>query len=189
MRPLTGAKKIIRKIPQFVLGYFWYDENMQDYSSLSEMANTSRYVTFATVNEDGSPHNSPMFYIPSHNFDKIYMGTHPDSLHARNISRTGQAFAVIFGQTPEGGAGIYFKIVNFHEVDESELPRALEMHNGARARLGKAPLLIDYYRSPNPQRMYVGDIIEISTNGVVRGGDGKISRDTRDVISPEDIIL
>ena len=162
---------------------------MQDFSSLSEMANTSRYVTYATVNEDGSPHNSPMFYIPSPDFDKIYMGTHPDSLHARNIARTGQAFAVIFGQTLDGGAGIYFKVANFHEVSESELAYALQAHNIARAKLNKTPLSIDYYQSPNPQRMYVGDIVEISTNGVIRGDDGGLSQDTRDMILPEDIIL
>jgi len=160
---------------------------MEQFDSLKDLARHSRYATYATVNEDGSPHNSPMFYIPSERFDKLYMGTHPESLHAKNMVRTGQAFAVIFGRTPHGSTGVYFKIENFHEVSEAELPEALAAHNAARALLGKDALPLEYYQSPNPQRMYVGDIVEISTNDAERGSDGRLAKDVRFVIPASDL--
>lgn len=162
---------------------------MQEYSSLTDLLYNCRYATYATVNEDGSPHNSPMFYIPDSNLDKIYLGTHPDSLHAKNMARTGQAFAVIFGRLPEGGTGLYFKIEGIHEAaDNTELQDALNAHNVARNKIGKKALPIEYYEAPNPQRMYVGNIVEISTNGAKRGDDGRLTKDTRFTIEPSELI-
>lgn len=162
---------------------------MEEFNSLADLANRSRIAIYATVNKDGSPHNSPMFFIPSTKLDKIYMGTHPESLHAINIARTGQAFAVIYGSTPEGSAGLYFKIKNFHEVaSEIELDNALKAHNNARKKLNKMPLLAEYYKSPNPQRMYVGDIVEISTNSVERSADGHVIKDTRYKLTASELI-
>lgn len=169
--------------------FIWYTKHMYEYESLSDLLHKSRFATYATVNEDGSPHNSPMFFIPSAKLDKIYMGTHPDSLHARNITRTGRAFAVIYGITPEGPKGIYFKIENFHEVaSDLELAEALLAHNNARKKFAKGPIAIEYYKTPNPQRMYVGDIIEISKNGVERGTDGYLSKDTRHTLEASELI-
>lgn len=153
---------------------------MQEYKSLKELFLNSRYAAYATTNEDGSPHSSPLFFIPSHDLKKLYMGTHPDSLHAQNFERTGKAFAVIFGQTAEGGRGVYFKLENVRRAEtEEDLNKALSENNRAREKLGKEPLSIDYYREPNPQRMYVGDITELTTNGVERDAQGKLMRDTR----------
>lgn len=161
---------------------------MEAFESLKEMVFSSRYITYATVNEDGSPHNSPMFYIPSEKLDRIYIGTHPGSLHAKNIVRTGQAFGVLFGRVPAGGRGVYFKIENFHEVTETELPEALRVHNETRARFDKKPLQVEYYQAPNPQRMYVGNIVEISINDAVRNDEGHIVEDVRRVVSVDELL-
>ena len=166
-----------------------YTKHMDEYKSLSDLLNKSRIAIYATVNEDGSPHNSPMFFIPSAKLDIIYMGTHPESLHARNITRTGQAFAVIYGRTSEGLKGLYFKIENFHEVaDDIELVKAVQAHNDARKKFAKPPIPVEYYKTPNPQRMYVGDIVEISKNAMERGKGGYITRDTRHTLEASELI-
>ena len=162
---------------------------MDKYNSLYDLLDRSRFATYATVNEDGSPHNSPMFFIPSAKLDKIYIGTHPESLHAKNIARTGKAFAVIYGITQEGGVGLYFKIDNFHEAnDDIQLGEALKAHNDARKKIAKAPILVEFYKTPNPQRMYVGDIVEISKNGIERSSDGYVTKDTRHIVEASELI-
>lgn len=157
---------------------------MSNSPALKELLNTSRYITYATVNEDGSPHNSPLFFIPSKSLNRLYIGTHPDSLHAQNMIRTGQAFGVIFNTT----SGLYFKLDNCHEAKDEELDEALKAHNDTRAQLGKTSLEKSYYEAPNPQRMYICDIMEISTNDVERDTNGHIARDTRHAISTRDLV-
>lgn len=161
---------------------------MEDFSSIKDLAQNSRYIVLATVNEDGTPHNSPLFYIPSEKLDKIFMGTHPQSLHARNITRSGEAFGVIFGRVPDGGRGIYLKINNFREVSDDELPNALHTHNNARSKIGKEPIQIEYYKKTSPQRMYVGDIVEISVNDAVRDDQGRLIQDVRKLIDASQLL-
>jgi len=55
-----------------------------------ELITTSRHVSIATVNEDGSPHNSPVRFLYDQNFEYIYWGSHPESTHSKNITRTGK---------------------------------------------------------------------------------------------------
>jgi len=53
------------------------------------------YLTLATTCEDGSSWNSPVFtaYDASGTF---YWESSPQSVHSRNVARTGRAFAVIY---------------------------------------------------------------------------------------------
>ena len=154
---------------------------------LKELIKTSRYITYATVNEDCSPQNSPMFFISSEKLDRLYMGTHPESLHIKNMLRTGQAFGVIFGHIQNKGVGLYFKLENCREATGAELDEALAAHNTARANIGKSPLEKSFYEAPNPQRMYILEVVELSTNGVEKNNDGLILKDTRANIVHKDI--
>jgi len=51
------------------------------------------HVAIATVNADGSPHNTPVFAGIDNNF-RIFWASHPDATHSQNIERSGQAFIV-----------------------------------------------------------------------------------------------
>ena len=55
-----------------------------------ELITTSRHISIATVNEDGSPHNSPVRFLYDPKLEYIYWGSHPDSIHSKNITKTGQ---------------------------------------------------------------------------------------------------
>lgn len=162
---------------------------MNEFESLKDMVRLSRHIVYATVNEDGTPHNSPMFYIPNATLKKVYMGTHPDSLHAQNIRRTGKAFGVVTGIVSGKGRGLYMRIDHFHEAMEDELIEALDAHNTARARLGKERLTTDYYQAPNQQRMYVGNIVELSVNDVIRDSQGYIEQDIRCAYNSDELSL
>ncbi len=103
-----------------------------------ELLKTVRHAAIATVNEDGTPHNTPLFLIRSARLDAIYWSSHPDSLHSKNIERTGNIFVVLY-EANQGG-GLYIKAVNAHPVSGSELEVALTVHNNIRADEGKDPL-------------------------------------------------
>jgi hypothetical protein len=71
---------------------------------------------------------------------------------------------------------------------DDELTESVNAHNVRRTMLGKDNLPTKFYQAPNPQRMYVGDIVEISANDVERDNEGHICKDTRALIDADDII-
>ncbi|MES3005808.1 MAG: pyridoxamine 5'-phosphate oxidase family protein, partial [Patescibacteria group bacterium] len=61
-----------------------------------ELIYTSRHISLATTNVDGSPHNSPVKFLYDEKLENIYWGSNIEALHSQNILRTGQIFAVLF---------------------------------------------------------------------------------------------
>ncbi len=79
-----------------------------------------KYMTLATVCEDGSPWNSPVAHSPLKEL-VFYWGSTEDSIHSQNIRREGRVFVVVYDSTlPEGeGEGVYMK-GTAEELDEVE---------------------------------------------------------------------
>jgi general stress protein 26 len=149
-----------------------------------ELLRSMRFVSVATVNEDGSPHNSPLFFIPDPNLEYFYWGSHPESLHSINVLRTGKLFAVIYDER----GGLYIEAENGHILEGEDLEKALEVHNSVRARYNKKPLTLEYYSGNNPQRMWVAKIVRFSINTVERDADGHLARDGRQEISRSELL-
>lgn len=66
------------------------------------------YINLATVNEDGSPWNTPV--SASHDEQlNFFWGSSPENIHSKNIKRDGRVFMTIYDSTvPEGtGEGLY----------------------------------------------------------------------------------
>ena len=127
-----------------------------------------------------------MIYISD--FSKLYWGSHPGSLHSKNIVRTGNGYAVVFDSKVWGQGGIYLTLNNAHEVSDYELLEAIRVHNEARARWDKEPLDMSYYQQPNPQRMYVADISKIEKYSVERDENGLVIREGRVEISKQELL-
>jgi hypothetical protein len=147
-----------------------------------------RHIALATVNEDGTPHNTSLFFIYNLEFTKMYWGSHPNSLHSKNIVRTGEGYAVAYDSKEWGQGGLYLTLKNDHEVTDAELPEALKVHNETRARWGKGPLNIEYYQESDGQRMYVADIAKIEIYSVVRDKNNHVVEETRKEISAEELL-
>ena len=60
-----------------------------------ELLATGRHGAMATVNADGSPHNTPFYLILDDTLEHIYFGSHPQSVHTQNVIRTGDMFIVV----------------------------------------------------------------------------------------------
>jgi hypothetical protein len=153
-----------------------------------ELLNMVRHIALATVNTDGSPHNTPLFFIYNSDYSKMYWGSHPNSLHSKNIERTGQGYAVVYDSKVTGQGGLYLILKNAHEVTKVELPEALKVHNDTRKRWGKDPLALEYYKQPNPQRMYVADITKIETYAFIQDAEGLVVEETRVETTAEDLL-
>ena len=147
-----------------------------------ELLTTSRHAAIATVNEDGSPHNTPLRFLYDSKLQYIYWGSHPESLHSLNAARTGKVFVVIYDAMQRGG--LYIKAENAHALDGDELRKALEVHNTFRIKEGSKPLTIDYYTGDSPQRMWSAKMTHFWVNSTKRDAQGHVAKDGREEIIP-----
>jgi hypothetical protein len=145
-----------------------------------------KHAAMATVNEDGSPHNTPYLFMRDEMLEHVYWGSHPHSVHSKNILRSGQLFIVLY-QAEERG-GLFIQAENGHVIEGEELRRPLEIHNQLRLSHGQDTLSLDYYSGGSPQRMWTADIKRLWVNGTKRGEDGLIIEDIRTEITTHDLL-
>lgn len=150
-----------------------------------KLLKTVRHAAYATVNEDGTPHNSPLMLIYNEDLTKLYIGSHNESLHSKNLLRTGKAFVVLFDSLTRGKGGVYITGLNAYECEGDELVKALRVHNKFREKYGNKPIDISYYQQAKPsQRMYSINIAKIEIYSVNPGQDGLIANEARVKIAP-----
>lgn len=140
----------------------------------------------ATVNEDGSPHNTPYFFMCDDSLEHLYWGSHPDSQHSKNVARTEQIFVVLYDAFEKGG-GLFIRADEAHATKGEELEKALEVHNARRAKEGKDPIPLSYYQN-GPQRMYTATSRQFWVNASDRDEAGNLIRDNRYEITREDLL-
>lgn len=150
-----------------------------------KLLKTVRHAAYATVNEDGTPHNSPLMLIYNEDLTKLYIGSYSESLHSKNLVRTGKAFVVLYDSFTKGQGGVYVTGINARECEGDELVEALRVHNAVRARHGSQPIDISYYRAGKPsQRMYSLDVAGLEIYSVKRGDNGIIVSEARVKVEP-----
>jgi hypothetical protein len=142
-----------------------------------ELIYTSRHISLATTNADGSPHNSPVKFLYDEKLENIYWSSNTEALHSQNILRTGQLFAVLFDRIEFGG--VYIKCEGGHILDGKELEVGLTITNSSRAKEGKEKVALDYYTAGSVQKMWSAKITNLWINMPVRDENGLILRDER----------
>jgi hypothetical protein len=152
-----------------------------------ELLRTIRHAAMATVNADGTPHNTPFMFMHDGTLEHIFWGSHPDSEHSKNVLRTGEVFVVLYDAFQKGG-GLYIKATDGHQLAGDELAGALTVHNALRVSRGQDPLPLTYYTGDSPQRMWSARIEQIWVNASVRDENGLIIRDARTEISAGDLL-
>lgn len=142
-----------------------------------ELIYTSRHISFATTNTDGSPHNSPIRFFYDEKLENIYWDSNIEALHSQNILRTGQIFAVLFDRIENGG--VFIKCEGGHILDEKELEVGLEIVNSSRVKEGKEKIDLKHYSIGSIQKMWSAKITNLWINMPVRDENGFILRDER----------
>ncbi len=151
-----------------------------------ELIYTSKHISLATTNADGSPHNSPVRFFYDEKLEYIYWSSNTEALHSQNILRTGQIFAVIYDRMENGG--VYIKCEGGQILDGKELEAGLEINNHSRAKEGKEKITLDYYSGASVQKLWSAKITNLWINMPVRDEGGFILRDERVEIEKKYII-
>ncbi len=151
-----------------------------------ELLNSIRHAAMATVNEDGSPHNTPYFFMYNEDFTKLYWGSHPDSQHSKNITRDGKLFVVVFNSVVKGKGGLYIAASGGHALQDNEIAEGVRVHNITRSRFEQDPIPEEYYQKGS-QKMWCATINKIELYCVERGADGYILRETRVSVNTEQL--
>jgi hypothetical protein len=150
-----------------------------------ELLSTCKHASMATVNQDGSPHNTPFLFLHDSKLEYVYWGSHPESLHSLNVLRTGKIFVVLYDAIQRGG--LYIKAENGRALDGEELKKALAAHNEIRSKESLEPLEFNYYTGDSPQRMWSARITNFWVNDTERDVDGHVIKDGRREISANDL--
>jgi hypothetical protein len=151
-----------------------------------ELLRTVRHAAMATVNEDGSPHNSPFLFLHDAALTRVYWGSHLASQHSLNVLRTGNVFVVVYDALERGG--LYIRAGEGRIAEGDELDEALAVHNAYREREGKSRLERGYYADENGQRMWLADISGLWVNDTERNTEGLIVKDFRREVSADDLL-
>jgi nitroimidazol reductase NimA-like FMN-containing flavoprotein (pyridoxamine 5'-phosphate oxidase superfamily) len=109
--------------------------------SLDAMArrviDANHYMTLATVDPDGRPRVSPVYYTPARYTD-VYWVSSPEAQHSRNIADRPDIEIVIFDSSLPVGEGeavyltAYARAIDDHELEQL-IPEAFRTTAGARA--------------------------------------------------------
>ncbi len=156
---------------------------MNKETQVKEILQQVKFVSMATVNEDGSPHNSPLLFLYDQRFEYIYWGSTIEALHSKNIVRTGEAFFAVFNSLSPS-VGLYVKATECQIAEGTDLDLALTVHNHFRANVGKDALDVAYYCGTSPQRMWRGKVAQMWINAYERGADGRLIKDYKIEVTP-----
>jgi general stress protein 26 len=115
--------------------------HMSDHPDLDAMArrviDANHYMTLATIQPDGGPRVSPVYYTPARYTD-FYWVSSPDARHSRNIADRPEVEIVIFDSSvPVGDGAAVYLTAHARAIDDDELeqliPEAFRTTAGARA--------------------------------------------------------
>ena len=150
-----------------------------------ELLSTARNAAMATVNADGSPHNTPFHFIIDDTREHIYWSSSPESLHSQNLARTEQAFIVIY--EADKGGGLYLQGEQAHELSDDELGQGLAVWNAQRAKEERSSLQAGRFTGESPQRMYRISITKYWVNASEKDAAGNVTQDYRHEITREEL--
>lgn len=151
-----------------------------------ELVRTVRHAAMATVNADGSPHNTPFFWAHSDDLTHLYWASNPDTQHSQNIARTGQIFVVLYDAFESGG--LYIRADSAHATKGKELEAAHAAFQACAARADKEVATVEHYQATGPERLYAATVAQLWVNAFEKDAEGHITRDRRYEITKTDLL-
>jgi hypothetical protein len=159
---------------------------MESLTGTKELLNSVAIATMATVNPDGSPHNSPYFFARSDDLANIYWRSRTETQHSQNLARTGQLFVALYQADGKNG-GLYIQAHNARITEGAEFDDAVVSFNKARAKAGRFVIDKEVYAS-SPPKLYVADVQKMWMNDSEQDKNGVITRDFRVEITAADLL-
>lgn len=114
---------------------------------------TNRYLTLGTVDADGRPWTSPVYFAPGEDREFYWM-SELDAQHSLNLAARPRVSLVIFDSTvpPYHGRALY-AVGDAAVVSDSDLDRVLEYFPGPPSR-GGSRVMPEDVSGAEPYRMY-----------------------------------
>ncbi len=118
-----------------------------------DLLDTNRYLTLGTVDADGRPWTSPVYFAPGGDRE-FYWASEVDARHSRNIAGRPRVSIVVFDSTvaPYHGRAVY-AVGEARELSGGDIDRGLEFYPGSDGR-GGAPVARDDVEAPSAYRLY-----------------------------------
>jgi len=143
-----------------------------------------RYVALGTVDEDGRPRVSPVYFV-HHGYTDLYWVSYDDTHHSVNIARDGRVSGVVFDSTvaPGPDTRAVYVVGRARQMAADELDEHLG-HAFDDARGGRAFTRDELTDPGDPIRLYVLHVERCDVH--VRAGDPELGtgRDRRIPVDP-----
>ncbi len=147
---------------------------------------TVPHVALATVSEDGSPLNSPVFGTFNDQLH-FFWASSPRTTHSQNIVRDGRVFAVVF-DSRDGHGGLYLEGRAEQLEDDAHIDYAYELLAEAKSRFYGTMGSLERFKGEGPQRLYRLVPSQLWTNMSTKDEDGAVIYDQRVPVSLEDLV-
>lgn len=143
------------------------------------------HVPVATVNEDGSPHDSPVFMAFD---DRLcgYWASNIETQHSKNIARDSRIFMVVF-DSREGHGGLFIQATAKPLETEAEAKHGYETLKALKQQLYGDMGGLGLYVGDGSQRIYCAEPLKFWINKSDRNEEGVIIRDRRYEITLEQL--
>ena len=110
-------------------------------------------MTLATVDDDGRPWVSPVFYAAK-DYTDFYWISSPEVTHSRNLARHPHVSIVVFdSQVPAGAGQAVYMAATAAQLSGEEVDRGLEVYPGP-AEHGGREIPPEQLLPPAPYRLY-----------------------------------
>ncbi len=92
-----------------------------------DLIDSNRYMALGTVDPDGRPRVSPVYYAPD-GYSTVYWISSPDAQHSKNLAERPDVSMVVFDSAAPIGAGraVYLK-ARGDQVPDSELDQVVDV--------------------------------------------------------------
>jgi hypothetical protein len=117
------------------------------------LLDTNRYLTLGTVDPDGHPWTSPVYFAPSGEREFYWLSA-TDAQHSRNLAGRPRVSIVVFdsGVPPYHGRAVY-AVGEGRELSGDDIDRGLDVYPGPSHR-GGSPVTRDQVTGSSPYRLY-----------------------------------
>ena len=126
---------------------------MEPNKQAKTILNRIKYITIATVDENGQPWNTPVAAFRFKDEYTFYWASWQDNQHSKNIRANGRAFIVVYDSSPENNHptnGVYI-LANASEIsDEQEAMQAALVFKADPYNPSDGKQYLDKY----PRRIY-----------------------------------
>lgn len=138
-----------------------------------QLIDNIRYMVLGTVNADGTPRVSPVYFAPD-GYHRLYWISSPEAEHSRNVEERPDVHLVVFDSTvPIGSAEAVYMTARAEQVPLDELDDCVEV--ACRARFPEQKVFpAEELRPPGTLRLYRAMVLDHAV--LIRGSDPRNTR-------------